>query len=116
MPECEGCGANINRGERQCPYCGHSQVKKTTTAIPGTKDPRVYEVDRATGTVRFGDGETGKRLPSGRDTGPERPLTGHEPTVEAVCPNCKRKNPFGRSECEACATPLKRPATGRLKR
>ncbi len=109
MTDCESCGAKVERGERECPYCGHLFIKQATTSKPGTKDPRTYTIDRESGTVHFGDGVSGARPSSGRDVGPERPRTGYGSEGDVVCPKCKHKNPIARGECEACATPLREP-------
>ena len=109
MTECEACGASVDSGERECPYCGHSFIKHTATAKPGTKDPRVYTIDREVGTLHFGDGETGARPTSGKDNVSATYRHGGGSKGGLVCPNCKLENKETRIECEACGTALKRP-------
>lgn len=111
MPECDSCGANVDAGERECPYCGHSFVKHIIAARPETKDPQTFSLDRESGTVHFGDGVSGKRPRSGRDVGPEKPRTGYEPMFDAVCPKCGHKNSRARVDCDACGAPLRKAKT-----
>ena len=113
MPECESCGANVDSGDRECPYCGHSFIKHVATARPGTKDSRAYTVERETDGARihFGDGESGARPPTGKDNVSATYRYGGGAKGGLVCPNCKLENPETRTECEACGTPLKRPST-----
>jgi DNA-directed RNA polymerase subunit RPC12/RpoP len=108
MPECESCGANIDNGEIECPYCGHSQIKSATTARLGTKDTSAYSLDREVGTIQFGDGEKGTRPESGKDNVSASYRYGEGATGSLVCSNCKLENPETRIDCEACGTPLRK--------
>ena len=69
MPNCESCGAGIDANDRECPYCGASVTQKTTIHQMELERPeKVYTTARdADGNtqIRFGDGQTGSRLPSG---------------------------------------------------
>lgn len=82
MTSCEGCGASIDANDNECPYCGHSvrkrvdirQVDRTHDSarerVELRKGDRTYDIDRradGTSSVRFGDGKSGSRLPSGKD-------------------------------------------------
>ncbi|MBY8998159.1 MAG: hypothetical protein KGD60_10530, partial [Candidatus Thorarchaeota archaeon] len=109
MPECEACGASVKAGVRECPFCGHSFVKHTAIAKPGTKDTSKFTVEREAGVVHFGDGEIGTRPPIGKDNVSTSYRYGGGSKGSLVCPNCKLENPETRSDCEACGSPLKRP-------
>lgn len=69
MPNCESCGAGIDTKDKECPYCGASVIQKTAVYQSRIeKSEKEYSTSRdADGNVqiRFGDGETGRRLPSG---------------------------------------------------
>jgi rRNA maturation endonuclease Nob1 len=116
MPECESCGAKIEVGEGECPYCGHSLVKHATAPRPETKDASAYNLDRETGTVHFGNGVSGARPESGKDNISASYRYGGGSIGNLVCSKCKLENPITRNECEACGTPLKKPSVGRLRR
>jgi len=69
MTSCEGCGANIDANDKECPYCGHSVIQRTE-AQTSTLEGRIYGTTRdedGNTHIQFGDGQTGSRLPSGRD-------------------------------------------------
>ena len=112
MPECEACGGSIDRGERECPYCGHVLIKHSTAADPSKRDTRVFSLDKDSGTIHFGDGKTGAVPESGRVVSHHRPRTGYEPKDTVICPKCGHKNQPVRWECEACAATLRKPKTG----
>ena len=122
MPECESCGASVDAGERECPYCGHSFVTKaaisrpTTVTKPRTDDAGIYSLERETGTVHFGDGETGARPTTGQDNLSVGYRHGVGSDGFIVCSNCKHENPEYRTECEACGTALRKPGIGKLRR
>ncbi|MBD3407544.1 MAG: hypothetical protein GF411_15615 [Candidatus Lokiarchaeota archaeon] len=65
MVSCEGCGANIDENDSECPYCGHvGSGKKTDTTSTTMSDDRTFAVVRGDGDtthIRFGDGVTGRR-------------------------------------------------------
>jgi len=69
MVSCEGCGGEIDAGTRECPYCGRSVIQQ----VEGEKrkvdsDEGVYRIsqdEEGSTHIRFGDGQTGARLPSG---------------------------------------------------
>ncbi|TFH02439.1 MAG: hypothetical protein E4H14_17650 [Candidatus Thorarchaeota archaeon] len=69
MVSCEGCGGEIDAGVAECPYCGRSVIQRVDTERGTIKrDGRIYGAsqDEAGMThIQFGDGQTGKRLPSG---------------------------------------------------
>jgi len=69
MTSCEGCGANIDANDKECPYCGHSVIQRTE-AQTSTLEGRIYGTTRdedGNTHIQFGDGQTGSRLPSGKD-------------------------------------------------
>ena len=119
MPECASCGANVELGEKDCPYCGAPMVTHQTLRRPGTKDTEVYtlkhETDGTT-TIDFGDGEEGARLPSGVDNIRATYRAGGGAKGNLVCPKCGLDNPLDRFECEACGAQLRKPSVGRLTR
>jgi predicted amidophosphoribosyltransferase len=115
MTECKSCGASVLAGVRECPYCGFSFINHATDPIPETRDPRVYTIDKEGTTIRFGDGERGTRLPTGKDNVSASYRYGGGSSGNLVCSNCKHKNPETRTDCEACGTPLKKPVS-RLRR
>jgi len=69
MPNCDSCGAGIDIGDTECPYCGASIIQKTTA--------QTSTIERSDGTyvarmddegklhIQFGDGQTGARPSSG---------------------------------------------------
>ena len=118
MPECKSCGGNVERGERECPFCGASLIKHVATPRPGTKDPSAYTIEREVDRteVHFGDGEIGERLPTGADNVAATYSAGGGAIGNLVCSKCKFENSATRIECEACGALLKRPDTGRLRR
>lgn len=71
MTSCKGCGANIDANDKECPYCGHSVVQRTEAQTSTLENQgRIYgtTMDEDGNThIQFGDGQTGSRLPSGRD-------------------------------------------------
>ena len=70
MPNCESCGAGIDTNTKECPYCGASVIQRTAVHQRELEKPeKVYTTARdADGNtqIRFGDGQTGSRLPSGK--------------------------------------------------
>jgi len=81
MTSCEGCGASIDANDNECPYCGYSVKKRVDIRqasrthdsarerVDIRKDGRTYGVDRdadGSASVRFGDGQSGRRLSSGK--------------------------------------------------
>ena len=69
MPNCESCGAGIDAGVTDCPYCGASVTQTTVVHKSELERPeKVYttttDADGST-HIRFGDGQTGSRPPSG---------------------------------------------------
>ena len=82
MVSCEGCGAGISEDDGACPYCGHATKKRVDVRV-GTgprevsreradirKGDRTYRVETGADghtSVQFGDGQSGRRLSSGRD-------------------------------------------------
>ena len=72
MTSCEGCGANIDANDKECPYCGHSVIQRTEaqTSTPENQG-RIYGTTRdedGNTHIHFGDGQTGRRLPTGKHT------------------------------------------------
>ena len=115
MTECKSCGASVKASERECPFCGYSFIDRATAPKPETKNPRLFNVDRESKTVHFGDGERGGRLPTGKENVSASYRYGGGSSGNLVCSNCKHKNPETRTDCEACGTPLKR-SKSRLRR
>jgi len=72
MPNCESCGAGISASDKECPYCGASVMQTTAVLESELERPeKVYSTARdADGNthIRFGDGQTGSRPPSGSDS------------------------------------------------
>jgi len=71
MPNCESCGAAIDTGDTECPYCGASVTQTTVVHKSELERPeKVYttatDADGNT-HIRFGDGQTGHRPSSGSD-------------------------------------------------
>lgn len=71
MTSCEGCGANIDANDKECPYCGHSVIQRTEAQTSTLENQgRIYGTTRdedGNTHIQFGDGQTGSRLPSSRD-------------------------------------------------
>ncbi len=65
MVNCEGCGASIDSSEGACPYCGHVVAKQVDIHQRDSTYAVVRDAD-GTSKVQFGDGVTGRRLPSGK--------------------------------------------------
>jgi len=66
MVNCKGCGAGIGVSDKECPYCGHSVIQRAQTL---ENQESTYSVQRdgdGSTSVRFGDGQTGSRLSSGK--------------------------------------------------
>ena len=69
MVSCEGCGGEIDAGVAECPYCGRSvaqrvDAEKRTFDRDGSSY-RVSQDDEGMTQIQFGDGQSGKRLPTG---------------------------------------------------
>ena len=108
MSECESCGASVKAGERECPYCGYSFMDRVTAPKPEIKDPRIYSVDRKSGTIHFGDGERGARPTTGKDNVSASYRHGAGATGKIVCIQCKHENQPTSMRCEACGAELQR--------
>jgi len=70
MTSCEGCGANIDANDKECPYCGHSVIQRTDIQKSTLENQKSYGTTRdedGNTHIQFGDGQTGSRLSSGRD-------------------------------------------------
>lgn len=69
MPNCDSCGAGIDPGDTECPYCGASILQKTTaqTSTMGSSDSTfgTRMDDDGSTHIHFGDGKTGARPQSG---------------------------------------------------
>ncbi|MHA1849798.1 MAG: hypothetical protein ACTSW8_00895 [Candidatus Thorarchaeota archaeon] len=69
MPNCNSCGAGIDASDSECPYCGASVKQSTAVHQSELERPeKVYTTaEDADGMthIRFGDGQTGHRPPSG---------------------------------------------------
>ncbi|MHA1908373.1 MAG: hypothetical protein ACW98Y_13825 [Candidatus Thorarchaeota archaeon] len=66
MASCDSCGGNIDANESVCPYCGASIMKWTEVHTGDRTYTARQDADGMT-RVSFGDGKTGRRLPSGKD-------------------------------------------------
>ena len=68
MTSCGGCGAEISSNDRVCPYCGRSIIRRIE-AQKDTQD-KAYEIRRDGDNLRvhFGDGISGRRPHSGKDS------------------------------------------------
>jgi len=69
MVNCEGCGAAIDVNDTKCPYCGHSILQRVEVQKSAMENQeRTYGTTRdeeGNVHIRFGDGQSGSRLPSG---------------------------------------------------
>ncbi len=65
MTNCEGCGANIDANDKECPYCGHSVIQRTEAQTSTLENQgRIYGTTRdedGNTHIHFGDGQTGRR-------------------------------------------------------
>ncbi|MHA3965076.1 MAG: hypothetical protein AM325_016230 [Candidatus Thorarchaeota archaeon SMTZ1-45] len=109
MRECESCGASVDNGEDECPYCGHSFIKHASITKPGRDVMFKFSIDNDEGRIHFGDGMSGARPGSGRANLSARYEYGGGSEGNLICPNCQLENDSTRDECEACGTPLKKP-------
>ncbi|MHA2063561.1 MAG: hypothetical protein ACXABY_04175 [Candidatus Thorarchaeota archaeon] len=118
-PNCRGCGAEIRHDDEKCPYCGHPHVQHRPDRIgdPQEKDDH-FAIDREEGTIRFGDGATGRRPASGRDNisaayragaGASR-IPGSARTGSGMrvinCSACGTENPVSHKICINCNAKL----------
>ncbi|MFW9968188.1 MAG: zinc-ribbon domain-containing protein [Candidatus Thorarchaeota archaeon] len=107
MPSCDACGAEIDVGDKECPYCGHELMKRIDDRLISSDREEVYEVDRESGKVHFGDGITGARPPTGDSLSSSyRVGGGQKGTIP--CANCRHVNPPMLLNCEACGAELQR--------
>ncbi len=71
MPNCESCGAGIDASVKECPYCGASVIQRIVVQQKELENPeKGYSIVRdgdGNTQIRFGDGQTGSRLPAGSD-------------------------------------------------
>ncbi len=70
MVSCEGCGANIDASDKECPYCGHSVIQRAEAQKSTLENQSAYGVvrdDDGGSSIRFGDGQTGARPAGGGD-------------------------------------------------
>ncbi|MHA1614993.1 MAG: hypothetical protein ACTSYJ_09125, partial [Candidatus Thorarchaeota archaeon] len=62
---------NIDANDKECPYCGHSIIQRTEAQTSTLENQgRIYGTTRdedGNTHIQFGDGQTGNRLPSGRN-------------------------------------------------
>ena len=65
MVNCDGCGAGISVSDKECPYCGHSVIQRAQT-LKNQEGTYSIQRDGDSTVVSFGDGQTGRRLPSGK--------------------------------------------------
>ena len=65
MVNCKGCGASISVSDKECPYCGHSVIQRAQT-LKNQESTYSIQRDGDSSVVRFGDGQTGRRLSSGK--------------------------------------------------
>jgi rRNA maturation endonuclease Nob1 len=108
MPECEGCGASVDRGMRECPYCGHVLLKIVTDHSKLQESREVYSLDLESGTIHFGDGKLGAIPKSGKDSISAAYRIGGGTKGNLVCSNCKHQNPVNLLRCKACGSDLHR--------
>jgi rRNA maturation endonuclease Nob1 len=104
LASCDECGASIDRGEKECPYCGHVLVK----VVSDHSVSEVYRVDRESGTVHFGDGITGARPVTDSDGVSAAYRVGGGRKGTLPCSVCKHVNPPTLLRCEACGAELQR--------
>jgi len=69
MSNCDSCGAGIDDGDTECPYCGASIRRITAgqkSAIRSSDSTYMVRIDdEGKASIRFGDGQTGARPTSG---------------------------------------------------
>ena len=87
MPNCDSCGAGIDAGDLECPYCGASIRQKTTaqTSTLGSSGS-TFETrmnDDGSTHIHFGDGKTGARPHSGDISAQYRAGAGTQGNVPA---------------------------------
>ncbi len=108
MTKCEGCGASVDSGLNECPYCGHSIVKHVPNLSTIESPSDVYRRDQESGTVHFGNGISGARPVSGKDNVSASYRDGGGKRGNLPCLNCGHTNPSSRITCEACGSELQR--------
>ncbi|MGY5858083.1 MAG: hypothetical protein RTU63_01840 [Candidatus Thorarchaeota archaeon] len=69
MPNCPSCGAGVDASDRECPYCGASVLQRTEgqkSTMKSSESTFSAREDADGNTqIRFGEGKTGSRPPSG---------------------------------------------------
>ncbi len=109
MTKCDGCGASIDMGAKECPYCGHVLMKIMKDHSTSPDQGKVYRVDRESGTLQFGDGKHGARLESGTDSISSSYRSGGGKAGNVVvCITCKHENQPIHRHCQACGAELQR--------
>lgn len=108
MPSCDSCGANIDLGETECPYCGHNFIKRVERISKIKDKGQTFRLDTESGTVHFGDGKAGVIPRTGKDNVSATYRAGGGTTGNLVCSKCKHQNRPNLLRCEACGSELQR--------
>ncbi|MDF1540761.1 MAG: zinc ribbon domain-containing protein [Candidatus Thorarchaeota archaeon] len=106
---CTSCGANIAPGEKNCPHCGKT-VEKTTTTQGDSSTYTTEQREDGSTHIEFGDGKTGVRPIIGVDG--VRVSEGFRvkegKTDEIKCPRCMTVQTKKNEKCVKCGASLKK--------
>lgn len=67
MVNCESCGGSVDANETVCPYCG-SSIRQRAEVHSGERTYTTEQDADGMTRIRFGDGISGRRLHSGKDS------------------------------------------------
>lgn len=102
---CSGCGASIPIKEEDCPFCGKS-IEKASTIQQDSDAYTTRQTEDGTLHVEFGDGDTGRKLPSGSKNVSAAYRVGGGVADEIKCPRCMTVQKKGIKKCVRCGSPL----------